>query len=311
MMKITVIVPTYCRSKDLARCLEALRQQTRPADKVLVVVRDTDAETWSFLEAFSPDFLPLRALEVKVPGVVAAMNVGINAASGDFIAFIDDDAAPHPDWLERIETYFLSDKQIGGVGGRDVVHLGTKLEDGASEVVGKLQWFGRVVGNHHIGIGKSREVDVLKGVNMCFRQTAIAGLRFDERMRGTGAQAHFEIAFCLALRQAGWKLIYDPMVAADHFRGERFDEDQRDRFNSIAVTNAVHNETLALLEYLPPVRRFAFLLWAILLGTRDARGFFQWLRFFPSEGRLARQKLIAGLRGRWQGWQTWKRSTKY
>ncbi len=310
-MKITAIVPTYRRPKDLARCLEALQKQTRTADEVLVVVRDTDVETWSFLEAFSPDLLPLRALGVKVAGVVAAMNVGIDAASGDFVAFIDDDAAPHPDWLERIETYFLSDKQLGGVGGRDWVYHGTQLEDGVHEVVGKLQWFGRVIGNHHIGIGKSREVDVLKGVNMCFRQTAIAGLRFDVRMRGMGAQVHFELAFCLALRRAGWKLIYDPIVAVDHHRGKRFDEDRRDRFNSIAVTNAVHNETLALLEYLPTAQRFVFLLWAILVGSRDARGVFQWLRFFPGEGRLARQKLIAGLRGRLQGWQTWKRSTKY
>jgi glycosyltransferase involved in cell wall biosynthesis len=307
-MKITVIIPTYRRTRDLARCLEALRQQTRPADEVMVVVRDTDAETWAFLESISLEFLPLCSVEVKLPGVVAAMNIGIDAASGDFIAFTDDDAAPHPDWLERIKTHFLSDERIGGVGGRDWVYRGTQIEDGASEVVGKLQWFGRVIGNHHIGIGKPREVDILKGVNMCFRKTAIARLHFDERMRGTGAQVHFELEFCLVLRRAGWKLIYDPMTAVDHYRGERFDEDRRDMFNGLAVTNAVHNETLALLENMLPVQQYIFLLWAILIGHRDARGIFQWLRFLPSEGRLAEDKLIACLRGRWQGWQTWKQS---
>ena len=45
-MKITVLIPTYRRPKDLGRCLEALQKQTRPADEVLVVVRNTDAETW-------------------------------------------------------------------------------------------------------------------------------------------------------------------------------------------------------------------------------------------------------------------------
>lgn len=309
-MKITVVIPTYRRSKDLARCLEALQKQNRLPDEVLVVVRDTDDETWKFLAAFNPDFLPLRSATVQVPGVVAAMNAGLEEAKGDMIAFTDDDAAPHPDWLARIEAYFLSEERIGGVGGRDWVYHGTKLEDGSSEVVGRLSWFGRMIGNHHIGIGEVREVDILKGVNMSFRRTAIKDLRFDRRMRGKGAQVHFEVAFCLALKRAGWKLIYDPKVAVNHYVGQRFDEDQRNSFNQIALTNLVHNETLILLEYLSPVQRAVFLLWAIVVGTREAPGFLQWVRFLPSGGNLSGQKWLASLQGRWQGWWTWQRSNK-
>lgn len=304
---ITVFIPTYRRPKDLARCLEALKKQTRPADEVIVVVRDTDIETRTFLDTFNPDPLRLRTATVSVPGVVAAMNVGLDAAQGDIIAITDDDAAPHIDWLERIAAQFLSDSRVGGVGGRDWVYHGTELEDGACQVVGKLQWFGRMIGNHHIGVGEPREVDILKGANMSFRRRAIPpSLRFDERMRGTGAQVHFEVAFSLALRQAGWKLIYDPRVAVDHFPGKRFDEDQRNNFNDLAVTNAVHNETLILLEHLPPAQRIVFLVWAVLVGTRDSPGFVQGLRFLPQEGTLAGQKCLAALRGRWQGWRSWQ-----
>jgi glycosyltransferase involved in cell wall biosynthesis len=303
-MKISVIVPTYRRPNDLTRCLEALKQQTRPADEILVVVRDTDAETWTFLEGIDLNSLRLQVLTVRVSGVVAAMNIGLDVASGDLVSFTDDDAAPHSDWLERIERYFLSDPWIGGVGGRDWVYHGVQLEDGAREVVGKLQWHGRVIGNHHIGVGIPREVDVLKGVNMCFRRSAIAAQRFDGRMRGTGAQVHFELEFCLSLRKAGWKLIYDPSIAVNHYRGERFDEDARDRFDKIAVFNAVYNETIALLENLPPERRVIFMLWAILVGTREARGLLQWLRFLFREGHLDGQKLHASILGRIQGWQT-------
>jgi hypothetical protein len=180
------------------------------------------------------------------------------------------------------------------------------LEEGDREVVGQVQWFGRVIAEHHLGIGKAREVDLLKGVNMSFRRTAIANLRFDRRLNGTGAQPHNELAFCLPLRRAGWKLIYDPKVAVDHFPAQRFDEDQRDTFNPIAFGNWVRNETLILLEHLSPVRRIVFLVWAILIGTREAPGFVQWLRFLPSEGLLAGQKLLASLRGRWQGWWSWQ-----
>lgn len=287
--------------------MEALQKQTRPADEVVVIDRDTDTETLTFLEAFNPDLLPLRTLTLPdAGGVVAALNAGLDAAQGDIIAITDDDAAPHTDWLAQIEAHFLSDSSVGGVGGRDWVYHGTQLEDGAREVVGKVQWFGRVISEHHLGVGKAREVDLLKGVNMSFRQSAIANRRFDKRLLGKGAQPHNEVAFCLALRRAGWKLIYDPMVAVDHFRGQRFDEDQRDEFNDIAFFYWVHNETLILLEHLPSIRRAVFLVWAVLVGTREAPGFVQWLRFLPKEGALAGQKLLASLRGRWQGWWSWR-----
>lgn len=310
MLTVTVVVPTYRRPTDLARCLHALQQQTRPVDEVVVVVRDIDTATWEFLQGFDHAFLALRIATVTVPGVIAAMNLGFELAKGDIIALTDDDAAPHPDWIARMEAHFLADARVGGVGGRDWVHQGQEILDDARPVVGKLQWFGRVIGNHHLGVGEARQVDILKGVNMGWRRTAIAGLRFDERMRGTGAQVHFEMAFCLALKRLGWKLVYDPMVAVDHHPGQRFDEDKRDRLNETALLNSVHNETLVLLEHLPPARRIVFLIWAILAGTRDAPGFVQWLRFLPSEGALMDQKWLASLRGRWQGWQSWRQDVR-
>jgi glycosyltransferase involved in cell wall biosynthesis len=309
-VKITVIVPTYRRPQDLKRCLEALKKQTRPSDEVLLVVRDTDLETQEFLATFSLDSLRLRPVTVTIPGVVAAMNLGLEAATGEIIAFTDDDAAPHEDWLARIEAYFLSDERIGGVGGRDWVYHGTELEAGAKKVVGRLQWFGRLIGNHHIGVGEPQEVDLLKGANMSFRKKTITGERFDERMWGSGAQVNFEVAFCLALKRAGWKLIYDPKIGVDHFRGQRFDEDKRDTFNDIAIVNAIHNETLILLEYLPPLRRIVFLVWAVLIGTRDTFGFVQWLRFLPQQRGLAGQKWLASMRGRWQGFLSWQQGNR-
>lgn len=270
-----------------------------------MVVRDIDVDTWQFLEQLQESKLPLCPVKVMVPGVVAALNAGLEAVKGDTVSITDDDAAPHCDWLERISSHFMSDDRIGGVGGRDWIHQRDKVLNDSREVVGQLEWFGRVIGNHHLGVGEPREVDVLKGVNMSFRTQAIGKLRFDERMRGTGAQVHFEMAFTLALKRAGWKMIYDPTVAVDHYPAQRFDEDQRNSFNEIAWINLVHNETLVLLEHLPPMRRVIFLLWAILVGTRDSLGILQWLRLLPREGKLAGQKWLASMRGRWQGWQTY------
>lgn len=310
-MSITVLIPTYRRPQDLKRCLEALIQQTRSADQVVVVVRDIDTETWDLLKKsdFAP--LPLHTETVTVPGQVAALNAGLDVAQGDIVSITDDDAAPHVDWLSRIEAHFLADEHVGGVGGRDWMYLGATLQDGstlpgASQVVGRVQWCGRVTGNHHIGDGSPREVDVLKGANMSFRRSALVNLGFDQRLQGTGAQVHNDLAFSLALRQRGWKLIYDPAVAVNHYLSQRFDEDQRQQFNQLAFINAVHNETLTLLEYLPPVKRAIFLVWAICVGTRDALGFAQCLRLLKSEKGLAVQKWVASIHGRWQGFWTWR-----
>ena len=304
-MMISVLIPTYRRSQDLARCLAALQQQARPADEVLVVVRDSDTETWQLLAALDPQTLPLRTVKVSVPGVVAAMNAGVDVAKGEIIAITDDDAAPHTDWLERIEAHYLADDKVGGVGGRDRMHYGTQLVEGQSQVVGRLQWFGRAIGNHHLGVGNAREVDILKGVNSSYRRSAVANIRFDERMRGTGAQVHHELMLCLTLKRAGWKLIYDPAIVVDHYLGQRFDEDRRNQFNATAFSNMTYNETLSLLEHLTPARRIAFSIWAILIGTRDAWGLVQLLRFLPSQGNLAWQKWLASMHGRWQAWLTW------
>lgn len=309
-MLMTVLVPTYRRPQDLMRCLNALQQQTRSPDEVLVVVQNTDTQTWEFLRSFDSGTLPLRLLTVPVTGVVAALNVGLEAATGDIISITDDDAVPHLDWLVRIEAHFLADQHIGGVGGRDWVYIGDKLLDvsmqpGAStQRVGKLQWFGRMIGNHHLGEGPPREVDLLKGVNMSFRRTAIAGLRCDERLRGSGAQVHFEMALSLSVQQRSWKLIYDPAVAVDHFIAPRFDDDQRNQFNFTAASNKVYNEALILFEHLPVIRQVAYIFWAILVGTRGAPGLIQLLRCFPQEGPLAMQKWLAANLGRWQAWQS-------
>jgi cellulose synthase/poly-beta-1,6-N-acetylglucosamine synthase-like glycosyltransferase len=311
MLTITTLIPTYRRPNDLARCLDALKRQNRCADEVLIVVRDTDIDTWSFLNDYNAKPLPLKTLTVYVPGVVAALNLGLEAARGEVIAITDDDAAPHPDWLDRIEKHFYSDDCLGGLGGRDYIQFNGPQKEWVQapdkvRTIGQVQWFGRMVGNHHLGQGSPRKVDILKGVNMSFRRAALANLRCDERLKGSGAQVHFEVALSLSVKQRGWELLYDPAVAVDHFQAQRFDEDQRTTFNAVACSNIAHNETLVLLDHFHPGQRVVYLIWAILIGTRGTPGLLQLLRLLPRDGLVAVQMWQAAMQGRWHGWQTWR-----
>lgn len=284
-MDLSVIIPSYRRCDDLDRCLRALVRQKRPADEVIVVARVDDAPTLAlvshWLSTANDDTLPgLRLATVEEPGQVAANNRGFDAARGDILCLTDDDAAPHPDWLMRIATHFTRDRGLGGVGGRDRVHEGGRVLQGEAGCVGEVRWYGRVIGNHHIGAGPARDVDVLKGVNMAWRRSAVAGLRFDSRLRGAGAQVHNDLAFSLAVRRAGWRLLYDPALCVDHFPAPRADADQRAIFNAEAYYNASYNLHLVIDEHLrasgvPATRRALAGAYQVLAGSRNYPG---WLR---------------------------------
>ena len=301
-MSISVLVPTYRRPLDLSRCLAALEAQTRPADEVLVVVRDSDTETQSFLASSAPHLPSLRVVTVCVPGVLAAMTAGLAQSGGDIVALTDDDTASYPDWLARIEAHFNANSKVGGVGGRDW----QPNDHRSRSVVGKIQWHGRVIGNHHLGVGEAREVDVLKGANCAYRAEPLKQIGFESRLRGEGAQAHWELALGMAIRQAGWKLIYDPAVALDHFPAPRFDEDTNHRgfFNAAGLTNVVYNETLILLKYLPPLRRTAFLIWAFFVGTWSDPGLLQVPRLLARGDKHTWNRLHATYSGRRKAIQT-------
>jgi hypothetical protein len=145
-------------------------------------------------------------------------------------------------------------------------------QSGASTVVGKVLWYGRVIGNHHLGVGESREVDLLKGANMGFRRPALVGIEIEQPLRGSGIQTHWEIGLCLAVKRAGWMLVYDPAVAVDHYPAQRFDEDQRSGRSLLALQNEVYNQTYMLLRWLPWGRRLSTLVYGLAIGSRKFPG---------------------------------------
>ena len=162
---------------------------------------------------------------------------------------------------------FEADPRVGAVGGRDCAREGPRARR-IARAVGQLTLSGKIVGNHHLGVGGLREVDMLKGANMSYRRAAIERLRFDTRLRGAGAQVHNDMGFSMRVQRDGWKLVYDPAIAVDHFPAERFDDDRRDAASLNAISNGAYNMHLILREHLPPVRREIAWWWWTLVGTR-------------------------------------------
>jgi GT2 family glycosyltransferase len=299
---IGVLIATYRRSNDLLRCLAALEKQTLPADDILLVVREDDAETRSSLSGFATISLPIRIITVSVAGVVAARNAGLDALKTDILAIIDDDTSPHATWLSRVMQNFRSDPALGGLGGRDRCFDGKEFDEHRESVVGKIQWFGRTIGNHHRGFGELREVDVLKGANMSYRSKAIADVRFDTRLKGNGAQPSEDFCFSVAVKCKGWKLAYDPLVLVDHYASQR--AEVRHYVGVSAVNDALvfrdfaYNQVISIWHALSPLRRAAFFFWSVLIGTGVFPGFVQAIRFTPKLGIHSWRRFVIAQQGK-------------
>jgi glycosyltransferase involved in cell wall biosynthesis len=262
---VTVIVPTYRRPDLLRRCLAGLSVQDHPLKAAIVVTRAEDELTADMLADPLP--LSLQVVVVNQPGVLAAMAAGLAATRTPFIAFTDDDAVPRPDWVERLLGPF-DDPSVGAVGGRDAIGGDDNEYPPSAERVGLVSPWGRLVGNHHIGLGPARDVDVLKGVNCMYRRSAVA---IPENLRGSGAQAHFEVAVGLRAKARGWRLVYDPSIVVDHYPGPRFDGDARLGTVGAAVFDAAYNLTLSVGSFSrgAAVRRTAY---SLCVGDRSLPG---------------------------------------
>lgn len=300
-MRFSVVIPSYRRPEVLKTCLMALSRQTRLPDEVLIVRRSNDDLTADLMNSEIGKLVPLREVPIGPNDHFGiALNAGIMASTGDYVALTDDDAEPPVDWIEQIISKF-DDPQIAGVGGRDVQANAV----GTAEEVGIVKWHGLVVGNHHIGVGSARDVDVLKGVNCCFRGEPIRAIGVDPRLKGSGTVVHTELSMCLPLRRAKYRLVYDPKIALLHHIAPRQDGDHNNRggFNGTALRDAVHNETVILWEYLNWPRRMIFLTFGLLVGTRRSPGVMQIPRSAVryKSVRNALERWLCTLKGRYGG----------
>lgn len=270
-----VIVPTFQRPTALLACLDGLSAQTRPADEVIVVVREDDQATRQAVEGWTAaheSFAErLRVAYVSRPGQIPAMNAGLAAARSNIVCFTDDDCIPRPDWLERLAKHY-ADGSVGGAGGRDLVHRDDGIVDGQVRVVGKYSWYGRPVGNHHLSLvpPKAVECDILKGANMSFRRALLA-TGFDEGLQVGAAQCN-DMDASLSLRRRGYRLIYDPLAIVDHYPAERFGEATRFYEAPHMLFAEGHNWAYVALKHARPWQVPGVLAYGFLVGHARAYG---------------------------------------
>lgn len=204
MTTASIVVNTYNRARSLERLLPSLAQLDGVVFEVVIVngpsTDDTDAVLARYAGRIKVERCPSANLS-------RSRNIGIAAAAGDVVVFIDDDALPvDACWLRKILDAFDEDAsgRVGAVGGASL-HRDTdwaefaggwtsdyaeqRFTDGPmpDEQV-RTRWYRRTVGN-----------------NSAFRRSALVAIGgFDERFRYYLDEADV----CLRLARAGYEVVY-------------------------------------------------------------------------------------------------------
>ena len=100
---ISVVIPTFGRPRELHACLDAMAKLDYPRERYEIVVVDdgSDPPVGPSADAAASG-LRMHWLRQENAGPAAARNAGARVATGEILAFTDDDCKPASDWLSAI-----------------------------------------------------------------------------------------------------------------------------------------------------------------------------------------------------------------
>jgi len=198
--RISVVVCTHNGSRTLRDCCEGLAKLDYPDFEVIVVDDGSSDHSADIAEQY-----PFRVMRMEHRGLSHARNTGLAAASGEIVAYLDDDAWPDPDWLRYLAEVFTRSDHVG-VGGPNL----SPPEDGET-----AQCISNSPGNPSHVLITDEEADHIPGCNMAFRKAALEAVDgFDLRFRTAGD----DVDVCWRLREQGGTLGFSPAAVVWHHR---------------------------------------------------------------------------------------------
>src|SRR5438552_9280156 len=170
--RISVVVCSYNGSRTIRNCLAGLQKLEYPNFEVIVVNDGSTDATAAIAREYG-----FRLISTEQRGLSNARNTGIEAATGEIVAYIDDDAYPDPHWLTYLAATFLSTTHAG-VGGPNIPPPGGgPIADCVANAPG---------GPVHVLLS-DREAEHIPGCNMAFRKACLEAIGgFDPQYRVAG-----------------------------------------------------------------------------------------------------------------------------
>jgi len=211
---VSIVIACPGDSWMLRQCLEGIAAQSYRNFEVIVL---PDGELSEQISASRTDGAAVKVIPTGKVRPAEKRNLGIKAAKGEIVAFIDDDAYPDAHWLEYAVKYF-GDEAIGAVGGPGV----TPPDDPYLAKVGGRVYDNLLVsGNYRYRYkagGVRRDVDDYPSCNLLVRKSLLdsfGGYRID-------FWPGEDTLLCKDIVDAGKRIVYDPWVVVNHHRRALF-----------------------------------------------------------------------------------------
>ena len=112
---VSVLIPAHNEEKFIAQCIASVFATGWPVERLEILVIDHRSTDATAAVARAAGARVISAERGKKIGAVR--NVGLKAAQGDFVAFVDADCTVPPTWLSSAIDILLSDNRVGAVGG--------------------------------------------------------------------------------------------------------------------------------------------------------------------------------------------------
>jgi GT2 family glycosyltransferase len=212
---ISVLIVTYNNADTVEDCLRSLAKQTKKDFEVVLVDNASSDGTAALVESIAPSVaFPLKRFYMESNlGFAGGNQYAFRCSSGDFLALLNPDAFPEPNWLEEMVAAIISGPDIGACASR-MLSSSTDVTDSAGDGFASwLKGFKR---------GEGEGADTYNEPGYVFGACAGAALYLRAMLDDVGFfdedffLFHEDTDLNFRARLAGWKAFYVPTAVVHH-----------------------------------------------------------------------------------------------
>ena len=227
-IKCSIIIPAFNKLELTRQCLSAIIEHTPDALYDVIVVDNASTDgTKEFLSTLEGDVKIITNKENL--GFAKACNQGAQAATGEYLVFLNNDTIPHQNWLTELVDIVDAFEDVGIVGSKLLFSDGTIQHAGVA-MIPVLGHMYRHSPSDFLPANKPRDFNVVTAACMLIRKDLFFAVGGFHEGYINGCE---DIDLCLSVRAAGKRVFYNPRSVLTHFeaqtpgREDRMDENRK------------------------------------------------------------------------------------